>query len=323
MTTDREFDTLLQFWFDESAGAAPSDQVLTAVLSQTARIRPRPAWLARLVGEPMADDGRAGMHRMVPVALVATALVVAALVGIGILTRPSNVGPPSVPVQTPRPSAAAAPTVPPTPAESARPIEKPDWDPYETDAWDTYVSDRYGFTIGHPPSWAEMPAERSWTLEDDAEGADDDWLSPGADAFFGDNVRVSAWSVPVDPQTTPETTAAVETWVQDYCERVSGTACEGIFDRAVPLCVEVRDCHPGLLVPFESEVMAFMTGGIFHDRMTVVAVWWGESEPATTPFGGSQALLEAFLSTMDVWTEEVRDAEIERRDADNPQVSPP
>ena len=28
MTTDREFDTLLRSWFDESAGAAPSDQVL-------------------------------------------------------------------------------------------------------------------------------------------------------------------------------------------------------------------------------------------------------------------------------------------------------
>jgi hypothetical protein len=101
---------------------------------------------------------------------------------------------------------------------------------------------------------------------------------------------------------------------------VSGTQCEGVLKRAVPLCVELRDCHPGLLVPFNYEVMAFMTGGTFGDTMTVVAVWWGESEPATAPFGGSQNLLEAFLSTMGVWTEEARDAEIERRD--NPEVTP-
>jgi hypothetical protein len=35
--------------------------------------------------------------------------------------------------------------------------------------------------------------------------------------------------------------------------------------------------------------------------MTVVAVWRGESAPAVTPNGGSQRLLEAFLSTMAVW----------------------
>ena len=104
MTTDREFDTLLRSWFDESAGTAPSDEVLARVLSQTTRIRPRPAWLAGLVGEPMADDGRAGMHRFAPIALAATAVVVAALIAISLFARPADVGPPPVPQPSPETS---------------------------------------------------------------------------------------------------------------------------------------------------------------------------------------------------------------------------
>ena len=71
----------------------------------------------------------------------------------------------------PTPSTNTEPTTAqPTPAASASPID--------TAGWVTIVSDRYGFSIGHPAGWTEMPAERSWTLEEDAEGAADDWLSP-------------------------------------------------------------------------------------------------------------------------------------------------
>ena len=68
-------------------------------------------------------------------------------------------------------------------------------------------------------------------------------------------------------------------------------------------CVSSRwDCHPGLLVPFESAVLAFVNGGIYNaDAMTVVAVWRGESDPSVAPYGGAQRLLEGFLSTMQVW----------------------
>ena len=99
MTTDREFDTLLRSWFDESAGAAPSDQVLVGVLSQTARIRPRPAWLAGLVGERMADDGRAGMNRFAPLHWPDRGRR-RILIGIGFLLRAPSVGPPPAPTPT-------------------------------------------------------------------------------------------------------------------------------------------------------------------------------------------------------------------------------
>ena len=62
------------------------------------------------------------------------------------------------------------------------------------------------------------------------------------------------------------------------------------------------DRHPGLLVPFENDVQAFFSGGIYaQDAMTVVAVWRAESSRHVARYGGSRRLLEAFLSTMEVW----------------------
>lgn len=194
----------------------------------------------------------------------------------------------------PTPSPTLQQTQAPSPTATASPID--------TTRWETYESDRYGFIIGHPSDWTVEPANHDWTLTADA----DNWLSTGQEVFrppSGD-IRVSAWSVPVDRGTTPETRADVEAWVEAYCQ-ASGNPCTGIRDRGVPLCVERRDCHPGLLVPFTSDVQAFFEGGIYPDSMVVVVVWWGETEPAVAPYGGSRRLLEAFLSTMAVWPESV------------------
>jgi hypothetical protein len=195
----------------------------------------------------------------------------------------------------------------------------------DTTSWTIFVSDRHrfdssdrdGFSIGHPADWTVRPAERAWDLETDA----GDWLSPAMDDFTSPDghVRVSAWSVALDPDqpmwVDPQTEAwaNVAAWVEDYCQAAGEAPCTGISERAVPLCLEVRDCHPGLLVPFEDDVMAFFTGGAPGNNMVVVAVWWGESATAVAPYGGSQRLLEAFLRTMDVWTLQARDAEIEAR----------
>ena len=67
-------------------------------------------------------------------------------------------------------------------------------------------------------------------------------------------------------------------WVENYCEESGNSPCTGIADRAVELCLEKWDCHPGLLVPFENDVQAFFSGGIYaQDAMTVVAAWRRES----------------------------------------------
>jgi hypothetical protein len=86
------------------------------------------------------------------------------------------------------------------------------------------------------------------------------------------------------------------------CARSDNAPCTGINDRAVQLCLEKWDCHPGLPIPFKNDVQAYFSGRIYDgDAMTVVAVWQGESAPSVAPYLGAQRLLEAFLSTMAVW----------------------
>ena len=139
-------------------------------------------------------------------------------------------------------------------------------------SWEAFASTRYDVTVGHPPDWTEEPATRDWTWESDVR----DHLSPAHEAFLSQNghVRVSVWTAPLDASTRQESIPYLLEWVEDYCEESGNSPCTGIADRAVGLCLEAWDCHPGLLVPFENDVQAFFSGGIYaQDAMTVVAVW--------------------------------------------------
>lgn len=175
----------------------------------------------------------------------------------------------------------------------------------DTADWVGYTSQRYDFTLRHPAEWTVQPATRDWALDVDAR----DWRSNGQESFVApnDDIRVGAWSVATDGGTTLKAGEIdVEAWVEAYCEASANTPCTGIAERAVPLCLEWRDCHPGLLLAFKDDVQAFFTNGSPGTPMVVVAVWWGESAPAVAPYGGSRRLLEAFLSTMCVWPEDAR-----------------
>ena len=66
------------------------------------------------------------------------------------------------------------------------------------------------------------------------------------------------------------------------------------------LCIETRDCHPALLVPFDEGTVAFLAGGNFVHPM-VIAVWREESDPDLVQYGGARALLEAYLRTVEVF----------------------
>jgi hypothetical protein len=117
MTSEHEFETLLRSWLDESAQTpAHPDRALASALSETARTRPRPAWLVRLGGEPMGDGSRAGLHRIVPIGLAAATILVAVAIGVGFILRPDrNIGPSPAPRQSVRPS----------PTSNATPIPRP------------------------------------------------------------------------------------------------------------------------------------------------------------------------------------------------------
>lgn len=193
----------------------------------------------------------------------------------------------------------SSPTTSPEPGPTPSPTPSPTPNLLDTSSWTPYTSSRYGFTLARPPDWSAVPATRAWTFEEDAMNS---VLTPAADAFDspGQGVRVGAWSVPLDPGWK-EGWSEMEAWVEAYCPKTDITSCAGIRDRAVPLCNETRDCHPtALLVPFDDEVQAFFVRGDASEQMIIVSVWRGESAPQTAPYGGSQELLEAFLSTMNI-----------------------
>ncbi len=234
-----------------------------------------------------------------PLRLAAGIAIVAVLGFAGLtLLNPGTTGTGGVPPATPTP--ASTPTPSPTPSPTAGSTDGP----IDTATWTTYTSSQYGFTIGLPDDWSVNSADRPWDLDTDAA----DWLSPAMDDFTAPtgDVRVSAWAVPAAFGSTVAGLAEVEAWVEDYCQKANEAPCTGIPDRAVPLCLERRDCHPGLLVPFDEDVLAFFTNGSPGSDLVVVAVWRPESDPSVLQYGGSRRLLEGFLSTMCVWPEDAR-----------------
>lgn len=232
------------------------------------------------------------LHSMAPYLRLATAALVAvvAIGGALFLFNPGigpGGGPSPTPTALPSPSPAASPGAS-APVASLGPS-----------SWATYTSTQYGIKIGYPPGWSITPARRAWSFAADAKT----WLSPGEDAFLspGETVRAAVWSVPLAKGQLIESWADVERWVVDYCLRTGNTGCDTIHQRVVPLCIEPRDCHPALLVPFAEDVQAFGSGGVLSQgTMVVVTIGRGESDPNVAPYGGATRLLEAFLSTLTV-----------------------
>jgi predicted lipoprotein with Yx(FWY)xxD motif len=154
--------------------------------------------------------------------------------------------------------------------------------------------------MGYPSDWSVVPADHDWTLAEDA----DNWLSTGQEVFLSptQDVRVSVWEV--DRGTTgdlEEQHHALEAWVvEEYCPQTNDPSCTGLQDRAVNLCIETHDCHPGLLVPFENDVQAFLRAGDIGVDLRVVSVWRPEAHPSVARYGGAERLLEAFLYPMGV-----------------------
>jgi hypothetical protein len=177
--------------------------------------------------------------------------------------------------------------------------------------WSSFESERYCFRIGYPPDWFASSARADWTMETDA----NNWLSASQESFVSPSadIRVSAWAVPLE--TAIDDMTDVETWIGQYCDQTGYPFCAEAIERAVPLCYEPSNCRPaGLLVHFDGVepafatfegVQAIFTGpepiGRTADRMMVVAVWRQDDHPSVAPYGGGQSLLEAFISTLDVW----------------------
>ena len=282
MSTNRDFERTAEAWLAEGPTQL-ADRVLDSVLDEVHLTQQRRRLAVPWRLYPMPTFAR----------LAAAALIGVIAVGVIYLNAPIDDGVGS------SPTPAASTTAAPSPTLNAL---------LDTATWTIYTSSQYGFKIGHPSDWTVAPADRAWNLETDAA----DWLSTAADSFYTQGladdlgVRVSVWSVPFD-YVGDQTTEQVEAWIQTYCEAAGGTTCGSIHDRTIRLCIELRDCHPGLLLASnDSEPQAFFSGGIYAGEMVVASIWRTESDPSVTPYGGARKLLEAFLSTMCVWPAETR-----------------
>ncbi len=259
MTDHRGFERAVDDWLAEGSDRSPQpavDAVLLAIKTTPQERDLRMPWRNQTMPAPMR---------------LAAGIAIVAVLGFAGLTllNPGTTGVGGLPAATPTP--ASTPTPSPTP--SATPSATPSGTdgPIDTATWTTYTSSQYGFTIGHPDDWTVKSSDRPWDLDTDAA----DWLSPAMEDFtspIGD-VRVSAWAVRAAFGSTVAGLVEVEAWIEDYCQKANETPCAGIPDRAVPLCLERRDCHPGLLVPFEEDVLAFFTNGAPGSDLIIVAVW--------------------------------------------------
>jgi hypothetical protein len=286
MSTNSDFDRVASAWLADGP-VELSDRVLGAALSEVHLTRQRRATRA-----PWRYPTMPSLTKLAGAAVTVVALVAGTAWLLGLQGQGPGVG--GEPTRTPGPDAS---TASPSPRASATPDlgESPTPD---TAGWTTYTSSRYGFQIGHPADWALQPAVRAWTMETDAANfrstAQEAFVNPAA------SIRVSAWTTDTGLGKVIDDPAEILAWVEDYCAASRNTPCTGIADRAVPMCVEKRDCHPALLVPFADDVQAFVPG-LDDGEITVVAVWRRDSDPSVALYGGGRKLLEAFLSTMDVW----------------------
>jgi hypothetical protein len=171
----------------------------------------------------------------------------------------------------------------------------------DTSEWVPFTSDRYGYTVAHPPSWTATPATRAWDFEIGQRWAASQ--SEGADQFGGSSAYVlssagylisfTAFAVDV-PAGTSE-----ERWMADYY--ASGpwmwTGCYEYADAEQrPISVDGqrgtmivgdRGCGASAFVFVDGRVHVF--GLEAHDQPSTNPEW----QPLRT------ALLEAFLGTVE------------------------
>jgi hypothetical protein len=283
MSRDREFERFAEEWLEagtDSTSPEVIDAVLLAVRNTPQERGFRVPWRIQPMRNPLYAAG------VIAVVVIAGAATLYALGPGGQFGSDS----------TPSPTTEQTPTASPTTTGRM-----------DTSGWTTYTSPQYAWTVAYPPDWDVQPAERAWDPETDAA----DIVSPGMDDFTAPegDVRVSIWSVPLDPayEDDSEWGIDLEAWIEDYCANTDNLSCASILDTAVPLCREPRDCHPGILVtPVGREVQAFFSGPDENGVITVVTLWRADGDPSVARYGGGQRLIEGFLETMCVMTEDAR-----------------
>jgi hypothetical protein len=283
MSTERTLD-----WFLASDGDQLEERVLEAALAEIARTPQR-----RRLGVPRVLPNMTVGFRAVALLAVVAGLTMAAAVLLGVAGGQPNPAPSTAPSTAASTAPSAAPSTAPTVAPSRLPTSPPP--AVGLGAATPYSSEVYGYQAALPATWTvDHLATRRWGPA--ANGLDPS--SAGVDTFVdpGGTVTVSRWRAQHDPTADPGNPAKMLVWVEALCRRLGDTQCNGIPDRAIPLCGPGGSCPDGLvMVPFRDHVFAFWVGTP-DDTVNVAAVWAPEDDPAVARYGGAAALLGWFAS---------------------------
>jgi hypothetical protein len=115
MTGNENFDQTLETWLRRQAPQQAPDRVLDAALERVEREPQRRGWLQRVFEGTL-------MTNMTRVAMVTTAVVIAAVVGLQLINQTFDIGPSPIPSPSAQPTESAAPS---SAAESVEPSTKP------------------------------------------------------------------------------------------------------------------------------------------------------------------------------------------------------
>jgi hypothetical protein len=289
MTTGNDFDRRAAAWLADGPNEL-NDRVLGAALREVHVTHQR-----RALRVPWRFPLMPALTRTTAIAAVALVAVVGAG---GVLYMNSGAG-----GGQPTPTGPQPASPPPSgPAPSARPTGMPGPSGVATgvNAWLPYTSEQYGITLGYPDTWSvSHPASRPWQPGDTL-----DPTSPAVDTFFSESqdyrIAFSVWQLQVGPGIDIGSWEGLTAFAESFCREMGDVPCDGIPDRAVPLCLERRDCHAALLVPFDLDQLAYF-GDVETGELTIVAVWRMDLHPSSVAYGGSVELLRSILTTMNVW----------------------
>lgn len=273
MTMQRDPDEILSAWLDEGPMRLPGQtrRAITVAIPMTSQRR-------RAINVPWRFSTMSATFKL---ALGTAALIAVVVVGAFFLGPPSSTNVGGAP--NPTPSATASPTASPAP-------QTPSSDLLDTSTWTTYVSERYGFSIAYPADWRSddrPPPDHDWTLANDTPSFESTATENFVLPIENQGIRVSAWSVAVDPGTT------VEAWIEAYCT-AEGAPCPNVSDLAIEV-IEGGSLQRVLLVNVADAPHAFFLNA---DRILVIACWQSDDAPSVAKYGGSLRLTQAFASTM-------------------------
>lgn len=268
--SDRLFEHAVRDWLEDGSDRTPPAAIDAVLLAVKTTPQERDLRIPRRFSQ-------------MPFSIrLAAAIAIVAVIGVGALTffRGPSFGPPR-PTAVPSPSSTLLPTA--APFSTLGVLDPP--------SFRTFTSPLYGFTIGHPEEFTQEAATRPWTFEDDAA----EFLALEAEDSFiagpdGAQVRVSAWSLSVEPGTT------IDAWIESYCT-AQGEPCPNPRDRATDVNAAVGDEPTGLLLVAAGGATAVFLNA---DRIFVVRCWQSNDAPAVAIYGGCTPLVQAMAVTFEL-----------------------